>query len=64
MKKRKETVYVVRYTSGSDLKVQITIDRAFKSEQAALDFIAKLRGSDTKQGIERKIEYLGKEATP
>lgn len=64
MKKRKETVFVVRYTSGSDLKVQITLDRSFKSEQDALDFIAKLRESDAKQGIERIIEYLGKEAAP
>ena len=64
MKKRKETVFVVRYTSGSDLKVQITLDRSFKSEQAALDFIVKLRESDAEQGIERKIKYLGKESAP
>lgn len=64
MKKKKDKLYVVRYSSGNFFKFEITLDRPFKSEQAALEFIAKVRESDEKQGIVRKIEYLGKEPVP
>lgn len=50
-------MYIVRYSTTNDLKLQIFIDRSFKTEAEAKAFIEKIRKSDAKQGLKRVIEY-------